>query len=247
MSQATRILVNGANGRMGRLACETISQCDDFALVGKTTRGDDLAKIIIETQAQVVVDLTLATCAFKNTQTILETGAKAVIGTSGLTQNEIAAIQTICQEKKIGCLIVPNFSLGNAVLLNAARQVAAYFSDVEIIEMHHTGKIDSPSGTALHLANALSQAYSHLNADKKPTLQGSARGLIQHNIPIHALRTQGLMADMTVLFGGQGETLSLHHHAHDRACYMPGLHLAIRKVMTLSHCVVGLENILMEK
>lgn len=241
-----RIIVNGAKGRMGHIACETLSQISDFTLVGQSARGDDLKKMILDTQAQVVVDLTLATCAFENTKIILNAGAKAVIGTSGLTQDQILEIKTLCQEKKLGCLIVPNFSLGNALLLHAAKLFTQYFSDVEIIEAHHTGKIDSPSGTALHLANTLAKVNANLNENKQSTLQGQARGLIHENIPIHALRTQGLMAEMTALFGGQGETLSVHHHAHDRACYMPGLCLSIRHVMDLSHCVVGLENVLME-
>jgi len=241
-----RVLVNGAQGKMGRLAVKTLSQQKEFTLVGATGRQDDLATEINTSRAQVVVDLTNADAVFKNAQTIINANAHPVIGTSGLLKKDVEDLQNQCKTHKIGGLIVPNFSLGAVLLMKHAQEIVKYFPQVEIIEMHHQGKLDSPSGTAIRTAEMLAQTRTLLGTKSKPTretLPGS-RGAVYQDIPIHAIRLPGMMAHLQVIFGNSGESLSLKHDTLDRECYMPGLLLACKKAFELNELIYGLENVL---
>lgn len=241
-----KVLVNGAFGRMGQMTTDAISKHPGLELVGQTGREYDLHQAIKDSKADVVVDFTDANAIYKNAQTIIEAGAHPVIGTSGLKAHEIIALQKQCAELKLGGLIAPNFSLGAVLMMKHAREIAKYFSHVEIIEMHHDGKIDSPSGTAVRTAELIADANANLNQPDKPnteTIPG-ARGATHHRIPIHAVRLPGLLAHQTVMFGGTGEALTIRHDSLDRACFMPGVCLACEKVMGLDYLAYGLEEIL---
>jgi 4-hydroxy-tetrahydrodipicolinate reductase len=242
----TRIIVNGANGKMGKLAVQTLQEIPEFTLAGQLGHQDDLAKEIKKRQANVVVDLTNADSVFKNTQTIIEAGAHPIIGTSGLVNDQVHQLQEICAQKKLGGIIAPNFSIGAVLMMKYAQEFAKYFPEVEIIEMHHNGKLDSPSGTAIRTAELLSAARNKTASAPKKSREviPGARGALYQQIPIHAVRLSGLVAHQQIIFGGSGETLTIRHDSIDRQCFMPGIVLACQKVTALKELIYGLEFIL---
>lgn len=240
-----RVIVNGAKGKMGSLASQALSQVDAFELVAQLSKEDNLAHAIAETKADVVVELTRADCVYENSLTIINQGARPVIGASGLTEPEIIALTKQCEAKQLGGIIAPNFSIGAVLMMQFAARASAYLSEVEIIETHHQGKLDAPSGTALKTAQLIANARknSKNNLLLKELLPG-ARGAVCHDINIHSLRLPGVLARQEVLFGNLGETLSILHDSTDRACFMPGVLLACQKVMALTTLVYGLEHLL---
>ena len=241
---AIRVLINGANGRMGQAAVKAVSADEALSLVGTATRGDDLAAVIKKTNAQVVVELTNAEAVLDNTTAIINAGAHPVIGSSGLTLEQIRQFQAQCAKLKLGGIIASNFSLGAVLLMKYSQEIAKYYSHVEIIEMHHDGKLDSPSGTALHTAEMIATNFKPAAGKQtRETIKGS-RGASHHGIPIHAVRLPGLVAHEQVIFGGVGETLTLKHDSIDRIAFMPGICLSCKKVVQLDKLVYGLENIL---
>jgi 4-hydroxy-tetrahydrodipicolinate reductase len=240
-----RVIVNGANGKMGSLACETLDKHGQFQLVAKLTKQDDLAEIIKDTQAQIVVDLTRADCVYENTHTIIQAGARPVIGTSGLVESQIRELTELCISKELGGIIVPNFSIGAILMMAFAEKAAQYYSEVEIIEAHHQQKLDAPSGTALKTAEMIA-ANSKLAKNKlvlKELIPG-VRGGTSHDINIHSLRLPGILARQEVLFGSLGETLSITHNSIDRQSFMPGIVLACQKVLELKTLLYGLEHLI---
>lgn len=240
-----RILVNGAHGKMGQEVCRAIKEAPGLMLVAGTDREDDLSEAIHVHQAQVVVDFTLPNTVYENAVQIIDAGAHPVIGTSGLSIEQVQQLQQRCAEKKRGGLIAPNFAIGVALMNKYAQDCARYFPDVEIIECHHAAKVDAPSGTAVQTAQLISAVRSNApgNPHEKESLAG-VRGGRYNGIPIHSVRVPGLLAQQMVLFGGQGQTLTLRHDALSRETYMPGVCLACHKVMELDHLVYGLEQIL---
>lgn len=241
----TRIIVNGAMGKMGALACDTIKKHAAFDLVGQLTRRDDLAIAIKETKADIVLELTRADCVYDNSLTIIQQGARPVIGASGLTKPQIETLCALCHDKNIGGIIAPNFSLGVIVMMRCAALAAEFFPEVEIIEAHHQQKFDAPSGTALKTAELIDEARTQpkSTALQKESIAG-VRGGIYHNIPIHSLRLPGILANQQIIFGSAGETLTLSHNSLDRGCFMPGIVLACEKVMHLNKMVYGLEHVI---
>ena len=241
-----RVIINGANGKMGQLAVKTIQNESEFTLVGQLGRHDNLKEEIKKTNAQIVIDLTNAEAAFNNALTIIESNAHPIIGTSGLVKKQVEKLQALSKEKKLGGVIAPNFSLGALLMMKYAQEFAKYFNEVEIIEMHHNGKLDSPSGTAVRTAELIAAARTHAPvkpSSTKETVPG-ARGANYQDISIHSIRLPGVVADQQVIFGGTGETLSLAHRTIDRQCFMPGIVLACKKVTMLNELVYGLEHLL---
>ncbi|KTD52908.1 4-hydroxy-tetrahydrodipicolinate reductase [Legionella quateirensis] len=241
----TRVIVNGANGKMGSLACETLANHNDFELVAQLTKQDNLGQAITSTNAQIVVDLTRADCVYDNALTIIQHGACPVIGTSGLLANQIKELAAECESRHLGGIIVPNFSIGAVLMMTFAAKASEYLSEVEIIETHHQQKLDAPSGTALKTAELIAAARKN----KKNTLElkeliPGARGGSHHDINIHSLRLPGVLARQEVIFGNLGETLSITHDSIDRRCFMPGVLLACQKVMGLNTLIYGLEHLL---
>lgn len=241
-----RILVNGAQGKMGQLTVKTIGEQPDFSLVGATDRIDDLGLEIKKRKAQVVIDFTNADSILKNVETILDAGVHPVIGTTGLIKDQIMSLQERAAKQKLGGVIAPNFSLAAVLMMKHAADMAKYFPEVEVIEMHHTGKLDSPSGTALRTAELLAESRGKTSATQHALREivTGARGADYNQIHIHSVRLPGLVANQEIIFGGLGETLTIRHSTIDRQCFMPGVILACKKVMGLDRLVYGLEHFL---
>ncbi|AAO91204.1 4-hydroxy-tetrahydrodipicolinate reductase [Coxiella burnetii] len=238
---AINVIINGINGKMGRVVKENITAQSDLELVSGTGRQDDLAKTIQTTHADVVIDFTTPQSVFHNAEIIIQSGARPVIGTTGLTLEQIALLDKQCRNKKLGAIVAPNFSVGAVLMMKYAKEAAHYFPDVEIIEMHHSQKIDAPSGTAIKTAQMIGEMRS---SKKDEPFKDRARGEIKNGIPIHSIRLPGLFSHQSVIFGSNGETLTIRHDGMDRNCTMPGIFMACRKVMELDYLVYGLENLL---
>ena len=243
---AIRVLVNGAFGKMGQLVTKSIESHPNLELAGQTGREYDLNQAIKDSNAQVVVDFTHPESVFKNTKMIIDAGVHPVIGTTGLKPDQIKSLQKQCAEAKLGGVIAPNFSLGAVLVMRAAREIAKYIPNVEVIEMHHEAKVDSPSGTAMRAVEMMAGNIKNPNAliAKLHENIPGARGATMHGIPIHSVRLPGMLAHLEILFGNPGETITLRNDSLDRECYMPGVCLACEKVLDLDKLVYGLEDIL---
>ncbi|MCX7115700.1 MAG: 4-hydroxy-tetrahydrodipicolinate reductase [Gammaproteobacteria bacterium] len=239
------VIVNGATGKMGRAACAALAQDERFEVVGQLGRQDDLAAAIAKTKAAVVLDLTRADVVYKNVLTIVNAGARPVVGTSGLTDIQRETLIKHCEVAGLGGLIVPNFSLGVLLMMHFAKKAAQFFPDVEIIEMHHAQKIDAPSATAIKTAHLIAEARKQpLVAAQGNAAYEASRGERFDDIPIHAIRLPGVLAKQSVIFGGLGEQLTVMHESMDRQCFMPGVLLACEKVMSLKTLKYGLEHVI---
>lgn len=240
-----RILVNGAHGRMGQEVVNAVKNDAALELVASCDKNDNLLQSINDSRADIVVDFTTPNAAFENTLTIIESNACPVIGTTGLAATQIAELTKRCNAKNKGGIIAPNFSIGAVLMMQFAKQAAKYLPHVEIIELHHPGKLDAPSGTAIKTAELIAEQRQQITPHKteKENIPGS-RGACFENIPIHAVRLPGLVASQQVIFGGTGETLTISHNTIHREAFMPGVILACKKVQSLSQLVYGLEHLL---
>lgn len=241
------VIINGINGKMGRVIQKNITAQSDLNLVAGTSREDNLTEIIKITGANVVIDFTTPQAVFTNIEAIINAGARPVVGTTGLTLEEINILMEQCQVKKLGGIIAPNFFLGAVLMMKYAKDAARYFPDAEIIEMHHHCKVDAPSGTAIKTAQMMAEAYSSTTTKRvkeEVSRPAAIRGVLKNNVLIHSIRLPGLFSHQSVIFGGNGETLTIHHDGMDRGSTTSGIFLACQKVMELDHLVYGLENIL---
>ncbi|MFD1671603.1 4-hydroxy-tetrahydrodipicolinate reductase [Agrilactobacillus yilanensis] len=263
-----RVLVAGFKGRMGQTTCHMILEHSaEFELVGgfdpysdpnqnlsqqlNLTDGSEIpafSKIEATLQAKpdVWVDFTTPASVQSNTQFCLEHQISPVIGTTGLTASEIDALTATAAQQKLGGLVVPNFALSAVLMMKFAQEAVKYFPDVEIIELHHDNKKDAPSGTALRTAElmaAVRKPKQQGASDEQETLTG-ARGGNYEGMRIHSVRLPGLIAHQQVQFGGVGEGLTIRQDSYDRASFMTGVALAVRKVQGLTTLKVGLENVL---
>lgn len=238
------VIINGINGKMGRVVKKSILTQSDFHLVAGTGRQDNLSKIIKEKKADVVIDFTTKDSVFVNTETIIDAGARPVIGTTGLTLEQISILAKQCQEKKLGGIIAPNFSLGAVLMMKYSADAARYFSNAEIIEMHHPDKVDAPSGTAIETAQMMEEVrLSPKGTEREIYRRNPARGVLKNHVPIHSIRLPGLFSHQFVIFSGNRETLTIQHNGMDRSCTVSGIFIACRKVMDLDHLVYGLDNL----
>ena len=230
---------------MGKESVKAVSEDPDLDLVAQTDLGDNLPGEISQTKAQVVVDFTTAAAAMKNADCIIESGARPVIGTSGLLPEQVAELQKLCNKQNLGGIIVPNFAIGAVLMMKYSQDAAKYFPHVEVIELHHDLKADAPSGTAIKTANLLaeSRGLAPQTVDEKEIFSG-ARGANAEDIRIHSVRLPGLVAHQEVIFGGQSQTLTIRHDSIHRDSFMPGVCLACKKVMDLNELVYGLEHLL---
>ena len=230
---------------MGKESVKAVSEDPDLDLVAQTDLGDNLPGEISQTKAQVVVDFTTAAAAMKNADCIIESGARPVIGTSGLLPEQVAELQKLCNKQNLGGIIVPNFAIGAVLMMKYSQDAAKYFPHVEVIELHHDLKADAPSGTAIKTANLLAESRGLVpqTGDEKEIFSG-ARGANAEDIRIHSVRLPGLVAHQEVIFGGQSQTLTIRHDSIHRDSFMPGVCLACKKVMDLNELVYGLEHLL---
>ena len=240
-----RILVNGYLGRMGQESVKAIENDPELDLVAKTDLKDDLDAIIKRSKAQVVLDFTHANIVMEVSKKIIESGARPVIGTSGLLPSQIKKLQNLCREKNMGGLIVPNFAIGAVLMMKFSKEAAKYLPNAEVIELHHDGKLDAPSGTAIKTANMISEIRNSFSnpISEKEIIPGS-RGGSSQGVKIHSIRLPGLIAHQEVIFGGQSQTLTIRHDSFHRESFMPGVCLACKKVLSLNELVYGLEELL---
>lgn len=238
------VAVNGAKGKMGEAICQAIEENRQLNLVAKLGRADDLHAGIVRSAAQVVVDTTAADVGFANAQTIIAANAHPVIVTSGFTQSQVEQLQQYCAKKKLGGIIAPNFSIGGVLMMQFAAQAAHYFKHVEIIERHHENKQEAPSGTALRTAEKINAMQNAIASIECQQLISGVRGGQHQNVAIHSVRLPGSVAHQEVLFGANGETLSIKHDSLDRQCFLPGIMLACQRVLELQALVFGLEHLL---
>ncbi len=247
-----KVAVCGANGKMGKEVCLAVQNDENMELTARIDLfGDNTYKTIEEAQNavkfDVLVDFTQPKSIFENAKYCLNNGIKIVIGTTGLSDNQIEELKTLSQEKKNGCLIAPNFSTGAVLLMMFAAQAAKYFDNAEIIELHHNQKKDAPSGTAIKTALMMSKAkesFKQGNCAETETIQGARGGTSYSDIQIHSVRMPGYVASQEVLFGSEGQVFKIRHDSMDRKCYMGGVLLAVKYVFNNNNFVYGLENIL---
>ncbi|GLB46534.1 4-hydroxy-tetrahydrodipicolinate reductase [Philodulcilactobacillus myokoensis] len=257
-----KVLVAGFTGAMGQKAVHMVNTTDNFKLVGayapsakkinrKDYHLDDDVKIYsslndIDSDADVWIDFTLPSSVYENTKFAIQHHIQPVVGTSGLSDDQINSLVKLSKQEKVGGLVAPNFGLSAVLLMKFAQSAAKYFPDAEIIEMHHGDKADAPSGTALNTAKLIDQVRPrHEQGAKHPveTLK-NVRGGDYHGIRIHAVRLPGYIAHEQVLFGGPGEALTIRQDSFDRGSFMKGVKVAVNKVDSLDHLIVGLENVL---
>src|SRR5690242_11698264 len=195
--------------------------------------------------AQVAVDFTVLDGARENLAWCADNGVHAVVGTSGFTEAELARLSERFAQSDANAVIAPNFAIGAVLMMRFAEQAAPYFESVEIIELHHDQKIDAPSGTAIATAERIAAASKDWGEDPTTTVVAEgARGGVVAGIPIHAVRLRGLVASQEVLLGTTGQSLSIRHDTFDRSSFMPGVLLAIQKVVDTPGLTVGLDALL---
>lgn len=245
---AINVAVLGAKGRMGAEVVRAVIDAPGLTLVAQLDLGDSLEQLVTA-KAAVAVDFTTPDSVMANLEFLILHGIHAVVGTTGFDDARIATVKSfLAKHPSVGVLIAPNFALGAVLMMEFSKQAAKYFESVEIIELHHPNKVDAPSGTAARTAELMTQSRREVKLDPMPdatkiALDG-ARGAIVGDVPIHSIRLRGLVAHQEVLFGGPGETLSIRHDSLDRAGFMPGVLLGIRKVGKHPGLTFGLEHFL---
>lgn len=242
-----RVIVNGARGKMGRTIVEALKHTDDILCVGETGRNDDLASAIRKGGAQIVLDVTHPSAALRNAIAILESGAHALIGTTGIGPEKHPELDALARARDRAVLIAPSFSIAAILMMKFAAEAARYFPNLEIVEYHHDTKVDAPSGTALRTAEFINE---RCGVTEPPHVESEgphadvSRGARIGNIRIHAVRLPGFVASQEVLLGGPGETLRIRHDPIDRQSYVPGVLHALRTISRHRGLVYGLENLL---
>ena len=238
-----RVAVLGAAGRMGTATCAAVEADPGLELVARVG-WDDPLDVVLDTGADVAVDFTTPSSVKANVLWLLGTGVHAVVGTTGLTEEDLADVEAATGAAN--CIVAPNFAIGAVLLMQMARIAARHLPHVEITELHHDRKVDAPSGTALRTAKLIADARGGASgATEVPGPEGHpARGLVVDGVPIHSVRLPGLVASQEVVFGGLGQTLTLRHDTIDRASFMPGVVLAVQQVASRPGLTVGLEHLL---
>ena len=241
-----KVSVIGAAGRMGSEVCRAVEAAPDLALVGRFDQGDDLGDL---GGADVVVEFSVPGASASNVAYCIDRGKHVVVGTTGWTQDKLAAVRSqLTSKADVGVLIAPNFAIGAILMMSFAQQAAKYYESVEIVELHHPDKVDAPSGTAARTASLIARARQHAGLGDAPDATTSdpdgARGARVDGIPVHALRLRGLVAHQEVLFGATGELLTIRHDSFDRVSFMPGVLAGVREVGKHPGLAVGLENYL---
>ena len=258
-----KVVVNGASGKMGQEVVKAVCHEPEVQLVGAVEQqvtedylalpdgsgtvpfSANLEQMLTSCRPDVLVDFTIAKAVMPAARIAAKQGVNLVIGTTGLTADELAEIDQLSTVHKIGTLVAPNFALGAVLMIHLAKIAAKYMDYAEIIELHHDKKVDAPSGTALSTARAMAEAKG------KPFLQPAgkgealaSRGQQVDGVTIHSVRLPGLLAHQEVLFGGAGQTLNIRHDTISRECFMPGVILAIKEVVKHKRLVYGLDTLL---
>ncbi|MBN1093498.1 4-hydroxy-tetrahydrodipicolinate reductase [Blastococcus sp. TML/M2B] len=240
--------VLGARGRMGTEVVRAVNDAEDLELVAMVDEGDWLFGLA-DAGTQVVVDFTRPDVVMDNIRFCIDNNIHCVVGTTGFDQDRLTTIAEWLEPKpEVGVIIAPNFGIGALLLMKFAQEAARFFPSVEVVELHHPGKVDAPSGTAVRTARLIAEARRAAGLPPAPdaTSEGlpGARGADVEGIPVHAVRLAGLVAHQEVLMGTSGETLTLRHDSYDRASFMPGVLLAVREIGHRPGLTVGIEHLL---
>jgi 4-hydroxy-tetrahydrodipicolinate reductase len=238
----TTVAVIGAQGRMGSEVVKAVTAAADLDLGPTFDLGDTLDL----TGVDVAVDFTHPTAVMGNLQACVDAGVHAVVGTTGFTDEKLDQLTAWLGNSDTGVLIAPNFGIAAVLMMQFSAAAAKYFESVEIVELHHTGKADAPSGTARRTAQLVAAARQGMPPMPDATSESldGARGAVVDGIPVHALRLQGLVAHQEVILSGGGESLTIRHDSYDRASFMPGVLLGVREVAKHPGLTVGLEHLL---
>ena len=240
------VAVLGARGRMGSEVVKAVETTDGLALVAALDLGDSLDQLK-GSAAHVVVDFTTPDSVMSNLEFLIKNGINVVVGTTGFDDAKLATVKgRLAHNPSVGVLIAPNFAIGAVLMMEFAEKAARYFESAEIVELHHPAKVDAPSGTAARTAELMSAARKDAGLGAMPdattTALDGARGALVGGIPVHSVRARGLVAHQEVLFGGLGETLTIRHDSIDRAGFMPGVILGVRKIVNTPGLTHGLDK-----
>ena len=261
-----KIVIAGPRGRMGKEAVFLMGRTEEFELVavldhineGKSLSEidgflpydvpiyTDIEKCLITEKPDVLIDLTTPEFGMFHAKTALENGVRPVVGTTGFTSENLKELEKLCEEQNRGCIIAPNFALGAVLMMKFSKMAAKYFQDVEIMELHHDQKLDAPSGTALKTAELIAEVRNSKkqgHPNEKETIQG-ARGADYEGMKIHSTRLPGLIAHQQVMFGAEGESLTIRHDSYNRVSFMSGVKFAVEEVLKINVLVYGLENLM---
>ena len=232
MSEPTRVGVLGARGRMGQQTCSAVDAAPDLDLVAVLDAGDALSAPA-DAQARVVVDFTHPDAVMDNLRFAVDQGIHAVVGTTGFTGERLDTVRGwLADTPAVGMIVAPNFGIGAVLSMAFARVAARFYDSAEVIELHHPGKADAPSGTATRIAELIAAARRgrpRRGPGRDDAGPAGARGAAVEGMQVHALRLSGLVAHHEVLFGAEGETLTIRHDSLDRSSFMPGVLLAVRR------------------
>ncbi len=261
-----RVGVVGAIGKMGQEVVKAVCADEKLELVCAVDINEidvevcpqsevrimgDLKAAILLHKPDIIVDFTQPKFVFENAKICLENGVRPVIGTTGLSDEQLGELKQLSEQKGLGCLIAPNFSTGAILMMMFAKQAAKYFDNAEIIELHHNQKKDAPSGTAIKTALMMSEAiqgedrgFETGNSEEIEMIQGSRGGKSYSDIRIHSVRMPGYIASQEVIFGSSGQIFKIRHDSMDRQCYMDGVKLAVKYISEHNEFVYGLENVM---
>jgi len=271
------VLVSGALGRMGREVVNSVLNSTDCELVAaidinKKNNGENISQLLNLKSSEVfvsndlegslcsisqdyrnqeikpvLVDFTHPDSVFDNTRSAIAYGISPIIGTTGLSPSQINDLSIFAQKAEVGCAIIPNFSVGMVLLQQAASVAAKFYDNIELIEMHHNQKADSPSGTCIKTAEMIEEYPKQYNeglVKESESLKGVRGGVRDSGLNIHSIRLPGLLAHQVVIMGSPGETYTIRHDTIDRKAYMPGVLQAVRKIGGFKTLVYGLEKLI---
>jgi 4-hydroxy-tetrahydrodipicolinate reductase len=265
-----RVGVLGAGGRMGREVCGAVSGDPDLELVAavdpalagidlRQATGLDIADLQVagdisdleRAGAEVAVDFTVADVALANMRWCAAHGVHCVVGTTGISDSDVAEVEALFGSSSAHCVLAANFAIGAVLMMRFAELAAPFMDGVEIIELHHDGKLDAPSGTSLHTAQRVHRARQAAGCEPWPpdcttadVLAGTRGGQGPGGVRVHSVRLPGLVAHQEVIFGARGQSLTVRHDAYDRSSFMPGVLLAVKSVGDRPGLTVGLDALL---
>jgi 4-hydroxy-tetrahydrodipicolinate reductase len=274
--QVIKIAIAGINGRMGRVSVQAIANAPDLQIVGAFGKegahyvGKSLSGLVgasIPNKADILVsngfsdclahcspdvllDFTEAKSSFNYGLAAIAKKVRPILGTSGIPVEHLEKLREAASREKIGALVVPNFSIGAVFMMSVARQAANFFDNVEIVETHKLGKKDAPSGTAMHTAREIQKSGKTFNESpiKETELVAGARGATMPNgVHVHSIRLPGVLSLQEVMFGSDGELLTIRHDSFNTNCFARGILLSIRSVVKLNTLEIGLEKSMLAK
>lgn len=248
MTGTIRVGVLGAQGKVGQAIAAAVTAATDLELVAEVDRDDSL-ETFVETGTEVVVDFTHPDVVMGNLKFLIEHGIHVVVGTTGFDDARLDEVRGLLADRpETGVLIAPNFAIGAVLSMRFAEQAARFFESVEVIELHHPNKADAPSGTAYRTAGLIASARAAAGIGPSPdattTELAGSRGADVDGVRVHSVRLAGLVAHQEVLFGTQGETLTIRHDSIDRSSFAPGVLFGVRQIRARPGLTVGLDAFL---